>query len=801
MNLIAAWVGFPLAFGALVSGWGLLVEIGAGRRLPGPLVPGAGFAALVVALDFPGFFHGLTRLALPLGVAGAVAGLALCAAGVGPRGALPRVSRWPLVAALGTLLIYAAPTLFSGEPSVGGFIRLDDSATWTVLGDYALTHGTGTAGLVPSTHNSALQAYLPGHYPVGAFLPLAATGRLIGIDLAWAYSSYLAAMAAILALALYELAGHVITRPAVRAGIAICASCSGLLYGYVGWGGIKEIVAAALMAILAALAPGAVDFERGRDSLAAGIRSLIPISVAAAAILGALSVGGAAWVVIVLLPAFAVAVKRLGPVVAAGATVTIAAFVALGSLLALGNAGFGKIISTRPTDPGELLGNLFRPLRTQQVLGIWPAGDFRLDPNALRATSFLLIVLVVAALVGIGMAAWARAWPLLGYGVGVVVAAGLLAIPSSPWIDAKLLALASPAPVLLALIGIASLERSVGRALPIMLALLVAGGVAWTDVRAYQTTTVSPHSRHAELQQIAARFSKARPTLMTEYDPWGARWFLRKVDGEGASELRYRVVPLLDGSQTPKGTTADVDAYQLAGLLDYQALVLRRSPTASRPSSAFRLAWTGRWYEVWLRRPAARPIVEHLGFGGPTGAAATPGCVDVARLAKLAGPGGKLAVAQAANPVIAGLDGGTLPAGWTAAPGQPGAVKPAHAGTVTTQATVPAAGRYDLWIGGGFKPRVAVSVDGSEVAVRRHELQYSGLWIRLAALDLAAGTHSVAVKVGGPDLHPGSAGEPYGIGPVAFSPVARRKPVLTVPAAHPGDLCHRPVDWIEALQR
>ena len=79
--------------------------------------------------------------------------------------------------------------------------------------------------------------------------------------------------------------------------------------------------------------------------------------------------------------------------------------------------------------------------------------------------------------------------------------------------------------------------------------------------------------------------------------------------------------------------------------------------------------------------------------------------------------------------------------------------------------------------------------------------QYSGLWIRLAALDLAAGTHSVAVKVGGPDLHPGSAGEPYGIGPVAFSPVARRKPVLTVPAAHPGDLCHRPVDWIEALQR
>ena len=205
MQALAAWVGFPLAFAVLVVGWGFLVELASGRLLAGALVPGAGFAALVVALALPGFAQSTAPAAIWLAIAGALLGWVLHGLGRGPRPGLPRAGGWALATAAGAFLLYLAPTLFSGDPAVGGFIRLDDSATWTALGDFVLRHGYDLSGLPASSHNSALASYLPGHYPVGAFLPLAATSRLVGTDIAWCYASYLACVAALLALALREL--------------------------------------------------------------------------------------------------------------------------------------------------------------------------------------------------------------------------------------------------------------------------------------------------------------------------------------------------------------------------------------------------------------------------------------------------------------------------------------------------------------------------------------------------------------------------------------------------------------------
>ena len=309
---LAAWVGFPLAFAALCVGWGLLIEVAAGRALPCALVPGAGFAGLIVALALPGFTHSTAPAASGLAVAGAMLGWTVAALGRGPRSGLPRGGGWTVAAAAGAFVLYLAPTLFSGHPGVGGYIRLDDSATWTVLGDYVLRHGYDLSGLPPSSHNSALASYLPGHYPVGAFLPLAATSRLIGTDIAWCYASYLASVGALLALALRELVRPAIAHPAARSTAAVVAAGSGLLYGYVGWGGVKEVVAAALVATLAALAPGAVAVSAGAAP-ARLLRGLLPVGITCAAALSALSVGAGAWIVPVLLPAFVVAVRRLGP--------------------------------------------------------------------------------------------------------------------------------------------------------------------------------------------------------------------------------------------------------------------------------------------------------------------------------------------------------------------------------------------------------------------------------------------------------------------------------------------------------
>ena len=61
-----------------------------------------------------------------------------------------------------------------------------------------------------------------------------------------------------------------------------------------------------------------------------------------------------------------------------------------------------------------------------------------------------------------------------------------------------------------------------------------------------------------------------------------------------------------------KGQDADIDAFNLQAVLVYRTLVLRRSPLAGRPPAPYRLIWTGRYYEVWQRRPSAEPsYIEH----------------------------------------------------------------------------------------------------------------------------------------------------------------------------------------------
>jgi hypothetical protein len=119
---------------------------------------------------------------------------------------------------------------------------------------------------------------------------------------------------------------------------------------------------------------------------------------------------------------------------------------------------------------------------------------------------------------------------------------------------------------------------------------------------------------------------------MTEYLPVGVRHFLRRLDPEGASELRRHVVPLRNGSSLPKLAYANLDRFQLGEILYYRTLVLRRSPFESRPPAPDRLVREGRWYEVWQRPSTYPPIVADLPLGqGATPTAAEPTHTDCAR--------------------------------------------------------------------------------------------------------------------------------------------------------------------------
>src|SRR5207253_8149527 len=192
----------------------------------------------------------------------------------------------------------------------------------------------------------------------------------------------------------------------------------------------------------------------------------------------------------------------------------------------------------------------------------------------------------------------------------------------------------------------------------------IAGGVFWSNALAYSQVWLAPRQQLAELEQIGKRFAGQGPTLMTEYQPYGVRHFLRRMDPEGASELRRRAVLLRSGGMLDKGAYADVDEFQLDGLLIYRTLVLDRSPIASRPPSMYRLVWSGRYYEVWQRPEAPNVrILARLPLGNPSQPVATPACSDILRLAGRAGTDRLAAVLRpAATPVE--LTQGADPATW-----------------------------------------------------------------------------------------------------------------------------------------
>jgi hypothetical protein len=308
---------------------------------------------------------------------------------------------------------------------------------------------------------------------------------------------------------------------------------------------------------------------------------------------------------------------------------------------------------------------------------------------------------------------------------------------------------------------------------------------------------LAPRPQLSELEGIGKRFAGAGPTLMTEYQPYGVRHFLRRMDPEGASELRRRQVPLRDGQPVAKGGFADIDEFRLDGLLVYRTLVLARSPVESLPPSVYRLVWSGRYYEVWQRaEPSATRILAHLPLGTSLQVAATPRCSAVVRLARLA-RGGRLATVLRPSPSPLDLTSSTYPSTWQ--PADDGTILPVGSGTLDGNVSVPRTARYGTWLGGSFRGRVELLVDGRLVGAARARLEHPGQYTPLGETELRAGMHRVQLRYTAGGIHPGSGGPPFLLGPVFFSRAAPEPPVTYVQPADARSLCGKSLDWVEAL--
>lgn len=777
MTMLVAWLIFPAILGVLSLGCGLLLERAAGLRLPGPLVVPAGFALIIVAASFATMGDTTAELAAPLVVSLAVAGYGL---------SLPlrghRFDVWCLGGAVAVFCVFAAPVVASGDPTFAGYIKLDDTSTWLAFTDHVMERGRDLAGLAPSTYEATLASNLPSGYPLGAHLPLGIGHELTGEDSAWLFQPHLAFLAALLALTAYELVRPLIRSRWLRALAVVVGSQAALLYGYALWGGVKELSTAPMVALLAALVPPVLG---GRG----GLRTVLPLATASAATLAILSPAGGIWLLPVLaggmLALLALPLKRFLSLAGAFA---LAAVVLSIPALSSGDTFVERNVERADSGlrAGADLGNLVEPLNFLQLFGIWPTGDFRYDPGELELTYLLIAIALVAGLAGLVLALRARQNGLPIYVLGSAVAAVATAAVASPWVDAKAFAIASPALLLASVTGAAIFFERGRRVEAVVAGAAIVGGVLWSNVLAYHEVWLAPYGKLSELEAIGQRIDEQGPTLMTEYEPYGVRHFLRGADPEGASELRRRPVSLRDGGILDKGAFADIDQFDLGSLLEYRTLVLRRSPLGSRPPSAFRIVWEGRYYEIWQRAEPSPPILEHVPLGEGGGPAATPSCAEVMRLARRAGPGGKLAAVLRSRPVIVEVTDG-------------GRIFPDGSVGVARAVDVPVDGVYGAWVGSEFRGRVRLSVAEQTLGEARHQLKPEQFTL-IDERRLTAGRYAVRLDYRGPDLHPGSGGRPwFGLGPLVFSRSTAERPVLYVSPRNARSLCKRSLDWIEAI--
>ena len=324
---------------------------------------------------------------------------------------------------------------------------------------------------------------------------------LTRIDSAWIFQPYLACCGAAVGLGVYALVEPVVSSLRLRALVAFLAAQPALLYGYALWGGIKELAAAFLLVLGAAL------FARVIVARPESPRCLLPVAVAAAALIVTLGAGAAAWVVPALAGVVIVWVFRarrdelwrvardVGLLSVTTAVLALPMWVVLSSFL-----GNDSVLFSSGQSVHFKLGLLIQPLSGWQLAGIWPVGDFRV-----RAPTVPSVILIGLALLAAAVTIWLtvrrRQFTLAAYVALALVGCGIFyLVGSAPWVIAKVLAIASPALLAAALAGGALLSSRRPAGLLVLLAL--GGGVVWSNALAYHDSTLAPRARLAELAHI-----------------------------------------------------------------------------------------------------------------------------------------------------------------------------------------------------------------------------------------------------------------------------------------------------------
>jgi hypothetical protein len=304
-----------------------------------------------------------------------------------------------------------------------------------------------------------------------------------------------------------------------------------------------------------------------------------------------------------------------------------------------------------------------------------------------------------------------------------------------------------------------------------------------------------------ELASIGERFAGRGPSFYNQSDEFAA-YFLRRADAADVVHNPPRAragLPLRTPGQSR--LPWDPDEVALSSLQGFKLLVLGRSPRVSRPPASYRLAYRGRFYEVWQREPAPT-VLAHVALGTQLQASSVPSCAlvqsvaaravrDHARLAYLARrPDAALVPTRAQRPPD-----------WGEVEGEPFSLDPRQQrGSVIGTISVPSAGRYQLWLQGSFGQRIHVSIAGRRAGSVSYELGPPGQFVQLGAASLPAGPVQATVTWPASGISPGEEAGNHLLGPLMLVASAERPQVARLAPASARELCGRSLDWIEVVR-
>jgi len=765
-------------------------------------VPPVGFGLLVATCSFVTYISWLAPTAGYVALVLALAGFALEARDGTLRG--PRLDGipWAALAGLAAFAAIGAPTLLTGTPTWTGYSRIVDIGFQFDFAQHLADAGRAAVGNNSSYHLVAQKLVGIG-YPGGGQAVLGSIAKLIHTNLAWCYQIYHAFAAAMGALAIYSLLGHITSSRPLRALGAAVAIEPNVMYAYALEGGVKELTTASLLMTVAAVLAERLPGKGPR-------LSVLPAAVAISGAFAAFSFGVLPWLGLLLGMLFLVTLVRDRRRALAdwGLLAAIAIVISLPGIISAATqlAGLAETAVGGTLELG--LGNLSAPVPDWAAAGVWLTGDYRFPLVHVAMTHRLDVFVIVFAVLGILYALTRRRWVLGALGIGAPIALAFYIAHSTAWLQFKSFTITGVFALTLAFAGAAALHENRRRAIALLgwlVAAVIAGGVLYGNAITYHDTTLAPAARYHDLAAIGKRYAGEGPTLFPGFDEY-AEYFLREEDGSSSVNPANGEFDLAPGVIEPGGVgfSFTLNQFRLSYLQKFKLIVEPRDPLGVRAPSNWDLVQQTKYFNVWHRTRPAGDVYVHYPLSGLAHERTAEFCGNLLTALRRAGAGAT--VAYVTSPLRSEVmpTTGVHPSYWKAV----GSELLAHgAGSDQVSFTLPRAATYSLWITGTIGRPIKFILDGRAVGTVAYEERYPGQFLHIGVRTLAAGRHTLEILRGNGSLHPGSGDDidpdTRGLGVIVLSTQEpQSQPVQVAPASAAARVCSAPVgyEWMEVLR-